>query len=58
MDVKIIIECANCKAEIELSSNISVENLNREADEFFKKHKTRIGRVYCTKKNLFVRSVK
>ncbi len=56
--MKNCIECANCRQEHEVSENISLERLNQEADEFFKKHKTRIGKCYCKKEHLFLRTYK
>ena len=50
------IECANCRLECDLPENISLMRLNDEAQEFFKKHKTRIGNRWCSKENLFVRT--
>lgn len=56
--MSIKLECSNCKAEIELPENISIERLNNEVKEFYNKHKTRIGRIYCKISNIFIRTFK
>ena len=52
MGMKLV--CSNCVYEIELAENMSLERLQQEAKEFFKKHRTRIGNVYCKKENLYL----
>lgn len=54
--MSIKLECSNCKLEHELPENISLQRLNDEAKEFFKKHRTRIGNMYCKIENIFVRT--
>lgn len=56
MESNLKLECANCRLEKELPENISLTRLSDEANEFFKKHKTRIGNMWCKKENLFIRS--
>lgn len=56
--MSIKIECANCKLEKEMPENISLKRLNEEAEQFFHKHKTRVGKTYCHKDNLFIRTFK
>lgn len=48
----IVIECSNCKLEIAVPNNITLQGLNDEAERFYRQHKTRIGRVWCEKRNL------
>ena len=50
------LECANCKLECDLPENISLKRLNEEAQEFFKKHSTKIGNQWCNKSHLFIRT--
>lgn len=50
------LECANCRIEKELPENMSLARLNDEAKQFFKEHKTRIGNVYCSINNIFIRT--
>ena len=54
--MSIKLECSNCRMEIELPDNCSVSRLYQEASNFHKKHKTRIGNVWCKFSNVFIRS--
>ena len=55
---KLIIECANCKMELRLPHNISIKRLNDESEVFARQHRTRIGKMWCKKDNLFIRTYK
>ena len=50
------LECSNCRLEIELPENLSVQRLNDEAQVFARQHRTRIGNMWCKKENLFIRT--
>lgn len=55
---RLILECMNCRLEQELPTTISVMQLTVEANDFYKKHRTRIGNMYCSRDDIFLINTK
>ncbi len=46
--MKVVMECSNCKAEKILDET----NVSESISNFYRTHKTRIGKSYCKRENI------